>query len=435
MSTICSACGCPVDEFSGICPNCGASVSGSSSFDAGMYDDPLLQAASEEEQYSESVPEAPAAPPVSSTPTAPPQAPKKPAEPLRTSPKTPPEPQTPQKKKSGCGCCLGIIALVLALAFLVGSGFGGELLGKLESMLGSELPQSSSDPLADAYIPDDAVELNGHYYYLYTLPIDSYEGAMLFCQDRGGYLATVTSDEESQFLYDYILSLELCEYAYLGGTDAAEEGVWVWSNGEPFDYTNWNSGEPNNDLDGEHQMAIHPLLDGGMWNDIAYVEPSFYYQYPGVVDIEASSTLNDKKKYAPAAVSDGDLYTAWNDGVDGITGESITHYFDGEYALTGFEIQGGFQYSDEIYYANARPAAVELSFSDGTVLSYTLEDVRDVLIITFDAPVNAEWVTMTITDAYPGDTYDDLCITELYYHCGTTPISGFLCEWGQPAAE
>jgi cysteine-rich repeat protein len=36
---------------------------------------------------------------------------------------------------------------------------------------------------------------------------------------------------------------------WTGGSDAAVEGTWIWSNGEPF-FDNWITGEPNNDSGG-----------------------------------------------------------------------------------------------------------------------------------------------------------------------------------------
>merc|ERR1712037_499473 len=33
---------------------------------------------------------------------------------------------------------------------------------------------------------------------------------------------------------------------WLGGVDYFEEGVWQWSNGDPWSFTNWHEGEPNN---------------------------------------------------------------------------------------------------------------------------------------------------------------------------------------------
>ena len=36
------------------------------------------------------------------------------------------------------------------------------------------------------------------------------------------------------------------DFLWLGGTDKDEEGTWKWSDGSPFEFTNWLWGEPNN---------------------------------------------------------------------------------------------------------------------------------------------------------------------------------------------
>lgn len=484
MSQICGFCGCPLDEGCGICPNCGAPVSGGEGEDISPYGDPTMEAVSAEEYTAATAATATPESVIPSTPASAPTpapAPKAPAKPVsvpkvsdydhmvgsyvasskkttaspsgaasagsRTS--TPAPPPKPKKKRGccGCGCCLPVLIVMALSVFLIFSGVAGalfdelgipvdlsgieQLLHELTDDLPMELP--GSDPRDNGSVPADAVEFNGHYYRICTEPVDSYEDAMAYCESMGGYLATISSAEENQFLYEYMLTTGVTEYAYLGGSDGGEEGIWIWCTGEPFAYTNWSDGEPNNDLDGEQEMAMHRLLEGGMWNDIAFKTPSAASVYAEFAQIEASSILNGKNKYGPASLQDGDLNTAWNEGASGITGESVTYYYEYETTLTGFEIWGGFQYSEEIYYANARPATVELAFSDGTVLTLTLEDVREMQRVVFDAPVATEWVTMTVLESYEGTAYEDLCISELYYLTGSVPVNCFICEWGDIA--
>ena len=53
---------------------------------------------------------------------------------------------------------------------------------------------------------------------------------------------------------------------WLGGTDAANEGVWETVTGEPWVYSNWMSGEPNNSGD-EDYLELYSWGGGG-WNDL-----------------------------------------------------------------------------------------------------------------------------------------------------------------------
>lgn len=115
---------------------------------------------------------------------------------------------------------------------------------------------------------EGTVAFEGHSYKLYPADtVDSWEDAQAFCEEKGGYLATINSQAENDFLYDYIRG-EGCETAYFGFTDRESEGAWTWITGEKSAYTNWYEGEPNNDLSGENYGAFY-FLEGaaGRWFD------------------------------------------------------------------------------------------------------------------------------------------------------------------------
>lgn len=121
-------------------------------------------------------------------------------------------------------------------------------------------------------IPNDSVEYQGHYYYLYDIDeISNYEEALKYCQDRNGYLATITTQEENDFLYNYIKE-QGYESAYFGLSNSEEEGNWKWCNGEPVSYTNWCNGEPNNGQENsivrdENYAMLYEKNSDGTWND------------------------------------------------------------------------------------------------------------------------------------------------------------------------
>ena len=56
--------------------------------------------------------------------------------------------------------------------------------------------------------------------------------------------------------------------AWIGGTDAGQEGKWRWVDGSKFSWTKWYPGEPNNLRGDEHCM--HLLGNAwvkNVWND------------------------------------------------------------------------------------------------------------------------------------------------------------------------
>jgi hypothetical protein len=99
---------------------------------------------------------------------------------------------------------------------------------------------------------------NGHWYEWVTEQ-RSWADQNALAQARGGYLVSITSEGEQDWLF-----ATFGGGYWIGFTDEAEEGTWAWTTGEPTSYTNWLDGEPNNEFGYEH--AAH-MLDGGKWND------------------------------------------------------------------------------------------------------------------------------------------------------------------------
>lgn len=88
---------------------------------------------------------------------------------------------------------------------------------------------------------------NGHYYKVFDNNPMKPKDAEEFCEEMGGYLTTITSEEE-RFFVESLVEDSKRDCFTIGGTDHKHEGTWTWMNGESWDYTNWNSGEPNNGL-------------------------------------------------------------------------------------------------------------------------------------------------------------------------------------------
>ena len=92
----------------------------------------------------------------------------------------------------------------------------------------------------------------------------------------GGFLACVRSQAEQ----DWALTLvpPNINFIAIGGSDAQQEGVWRWSNGEPFalypmlpqGWNPWNPGEPNNGPSAGQGLEHHAYLErtsSWRWND------------------------------------------------------------------------------------------------------------------------------------------------------------------------
>ena len=127
---------------------------------------------------------------------------------------------------------------------------------------------TSQETAEQTGIPADAAEFNGHHYYVYNLDeITTWKEAKEYCESKGGYLATITSREENDFVYSYLKNNFDYESAYFGFTDQEEEGVWVWDNGESGTFTNWHAGEPNDENPNEDYAMYYYKYSDGTWND------------------------------------------------------------------------------------------------------------------------------------------------------------------------
>jgi hypothetical protein len=83
------------------------------------------------------------------------------------------------------------------------------------------------------------------------------------------YLATITSLEEQNFISTNLL-IGLDRECWIGGYQGPNELVrdanWLWVTGEPWEYTKWAPGEPN-DNDGPGSEQYLAINWNGNWND------------------------------------------------------------------------------------------------------------------------------------------------------------------------
>lgn len=115
-------------------------------------------------------------------------------------------------------------------------------------------------------VPTDAIEKYGHFYYIFDITdVTDGQAAIDFCKNRGGYLAAITSEEENEFVFHYMMESGY-RNAYFGFSDFDEEGKWKWVNDEPVSFTNWHDGEPNGGSSENYAMFYEKYPDG-TWND------------------------------------------------------------------------------------------------------------------------------------------------------------------------
>jgi hypothetical protein len=117
---------------------------------------------------------------------------------------------------------------------------------------------------------------NGHFYTLVSAPGISWPAAHEAAEaslrnGQPGHLVTITSQEEQDFLVGTFGAGAL-ETKWMGlfqpVPEDAETG-WEWVTGEPFNFTDWSAGEPNNGNYGPvfGFESVGLFWAGGRWND------------------------------------------------------------------------------------------------------------------------------------------------------------------------
>ena len=109
---------------------------------------------------------------------------------------------------------------------------------------------------------------NGHWYAMYSLGDEAtYQMALDAAEHFGGTVATITSEEEQQFITNQMPAHMAGGVTAIGlfQSPSGEEpsGGWQWVTGEPLKWSNWANGEPN-DFGDEDFAMMYP---DGTWND------------------------------------------------------------------------------------------------------------------------------------------------------------------------
>jgi len=114
---------------------------------------------------------------------------------------------------------------------------------------------------------------NGHAYKVFKEKL-LWPQAKQRCEELGGHLVSITSQEEQEFLHTVIEKSGIAvdtrqgldswrEKLWAGGTDEGSEGKWRWVDGSAWGFTPWVKGQPDGD---GNFLNICPHIRGG-WND------------------------------------------------------------------------------------------------------------------------------------------------------------------------
>jgi hypothetical protein len=151
---------------------------------------------------------------------------------------------------------------------------------------------------------------NGHFYEVVPAPLGViWSNAESAAENKGGYLATITSSNENDFIFGlvnsnsnlWVINTGESLGPWIGGIRLAGPNNptnWTWVTGEPFSFQNWGAGQPNNEGgDQDHiQLFSATTAFAGNWNDLGNTEAnlveSYVIEYDRDPDTRANQTIN-----------------------------------------------------------------------------------------------------------------------------------------------
>ena len=161
---------------------------------------------------------------------------------------------------------------------------------------------------------------NGHWYEYSAQTFSSFLEARDFAASRGGHLATLTTSTEN----DFVASIH-SGHAVLGGfqdlsaTDYSEPaGGWRWITGEPWAFTAWQGGEPNNGASAccENKLMFwrfEGAIWNNRWNDVAEHWDANWVPAAAVIEWDADCNNDGIVDYGQ--ILSGELQDANHNGI------------------------------------------------------------------------------------------------------------------------
>ena len=189
------------------------------------------------------------------------------------------------------------------------------VLGVVASLAVGGAASAADAPAVEWKVSDGG---NGHWYQFINKnacwEIDKAE-----CEAMGGYLATLTSQSEEDFI-----PWPADRYINVGGKQelgSCEPGCgWGWITGEQWNYTRWSPGQPENGYGSEVGSQDYLIRHVGGWHDGNNCPPTTGDGYV----VEWSADCNDDGVVDYGQIKSGELADTNNNGVPDVCELVIT---------------------------------------------------------------------------------------------------------------
>jgi hypothetical protein len=132
---------------------------------------------------------------------------------------------------------------------------------------------------------EPAVWEHGGHRYVVTENAMTWADAEAYAQTLGGHLVTVDDAAEQAWLTAQFGGFN----PWIGYTDQAVEGTWVWASGSGSSYQNWGSNESNQS---DSRLDAAYMSSDGRWH--AYYNEPWANYYHGLIELDSASGSTDK---------------------------------------------------------------------------------------------------------------------------------------------
>lgn len=161
------------------------------------------------------------------------------------------------------GWCCAAAATVLLLTLPYAPEIPvGDLSSEESTMVPEDTTSTEAEPADDTL--EQAAET--HRYTVVQAQM-TWDEARLYCESRGGHLATIL-DQEQFDTVAALLEQNGITQAWLGASDLNSSNGFQWVTDDTFSFAVWGLGEPNHTNGTEHYLMMYYKDDQGwVWND------------------------------------------------------------------------------------------------------------------------------------------------------------------------
>jgi len=258
---------------------------------------------------------------------------------------------------------------------------------------------------------------NGHTYHM--LSASNWPDAEAEAIRLRGHLATINNADEDLWVWETFnngTGWDIERLLWIGLNDMAEEGVYVWSSGEPVTYTNWAPNQPSDTgLDGRQTDWVQQGYIGYdpeyAWNNLFDTPEWTGMPLQGVVEVSVSPPLTWDNK-------NGDGDSNWGTAANWVPNQlpdefNETTIANGDTVLLDSAAQQAWSVSLENGTLHIA-AGGELSVTDGIIVAADCT-LTGGGVVTTSAPIVVEWGG-TIA---PGDGVGTLSVSSIALQSGS----------------